>query len=160
MRRLSYVNPLEDNAPMFGKLPQRLLLIGALCMAAFLAIFVTVPGGNLLFIHFWVYIAVAAVVPVLLLASLTVALYRRIKRRTPRLIVLWSMVTLIMTIAVVAFSLCMTYETYGETPVAYYTAPTGDRMVVTRQANMDTVSATDDSISYSYIYSALSLIHI
>lgn len=154
MRRLSYVDPIGDSAPTFGRLPQRLLLVGALCMAAFLAIFVTVPGGSLLFIHFWVYIAAAAAVPVLLLASLTVAIYRKIRRRTPRLIVLWSMVTVIMAIAVVAFSLCMTYETYGETPVAYYTAPDGNRLVVTRQVNMDTVTQTEDSISYSYIYSA------
>lgn len=154
MRRLSYVNPLEDSVPAFGPLPQRLLLIGALCVAAFLAAFIAIPGGSLLFIHFWVYIAAAAAVPVLLLASLTVALYRRIRRRTPRLIALWSMITVTLAVVVVAFSLCMTYETYGETPAAYYTAPNGSRLIVTRQANMDTVTQTEDAISYDYIYTA------
>ena len=61
MRRLSYVNPLEDSVPAFGPLPQRLLLIGALCVAAFLAAFIAIPGGSLLFIHFWVYIAACAI---------------------------------------------------------------------------------------------------
>ena len=92
--------------------------------------------------------------PVLLLASLTVALYRRIRRRTPRLIALWSMITVTLAVVVVAFSLCMTYETYGETPAAYYTAPNGSRLIVTRQANMDTVTQTEDAISYDYIYTA------
>lgn len=154
MRRLSYGNPIEDSAPAFGPLPQCLMLVGALCVAAFLAAFIAIPGGSLLFIRFWVYIAAAAAIPVLLLASLTLALYRRIRRRTPRLIALWSMITIILIIVVVAFSLCMTYETYGETPAAYYTAPNGNRLVVTRQVNMDTVTQTEDSISYSYIYTA------
>ncbi len=154
MRRLSYVNPIGDSAPAFGPLPQRLLLIGALCVAAFLAAFIAVPGGSLLFIHFWVYIAAAAAIPVLLLASLTLALYRRIRSRTPRLIVLWTMITLMLFVCVIAFSLCMTYETYGETPAAYYTAPNGNRLIVTRQVNMDTVQQSENSISYNYIYTA------
>ena len=64
------------------------------------------------------------------------------------------MITVTLAVVVVAFSLCMTYETYGETPAAYYTAPNGSRLIVTRQANMDTVTQTEDSISYDYIYTA------
>ena len=52
MRRLSYVNPLEDSVPAFGPLPQRLLLIGALCVAAFLAACDAGRGGRrLLAVH-------------------------------------------------------------------------------------------------------------
>ncbi len=155
MRRLSYGSPLDEGyAAPFGPLPERLLLIGSLVLAICLAAFITIPGGNVLFFWFWVYIAATAAVPVLLLGALALKLFRSIRRKTPRLVTLWCMISVILAILVIAVSLCMTYISYGETPAAYYTSPTGNRMIITRRANMETLTQNEDSISYDYIYAA------
>lgn len=155
MRHLTYTSPLEEDgfAP-FGPLPERLLLIASLVVALCLAAFIAIPGGNVLFFWFWVYIAAAAAVPVLLLGALTLKLFRSIRRKTPRMVALWCMISVIMAVLVLAVSLCLTYTTYGETPVAYYTGSTGNRLIVTRRANMETLTETEESISYDYVYAA------
>lgn len=135
----------RNNAPSFGKLPQRLLLVAAISVLIALLGFMFIPGGSILFVHYWVYLAVAAAVPVLLLASLTVALYRKIAKRILRLIVMWSLIFVILIIVSVAYSLCSVYNYYGLNPVSYYTNPdNGNRVVIMKSIDTAPLETSDN----------------
>lgn len=158
MRKL-YSPPIDSPRPQsYSKLPQRILLLSALAVAVFLFAFVAIPGSSVLFIHFWVYLAIAALVPVLLLAALTVKLFQMIRSKWPRYITTWCMVTLILFIIVSVSSVCMVYTTYGETPVSYYTHnATGNRLVIMKYADAETLDESDGSVTY--VYSAYPMIN-
>ncbi|MBO4298877.1 MAG: hypothetical protein J5998_08745 [Clostridia bacterium] len=149
-RRLA--NPfLDERKPGFaGRIVIRVLLIAALVSALLITALLYLPGERLL-VWYWVYIAGLALPIIFLLGALTVKLYQIIRSRIPRLIVTWLSGLIVLTAAVIVYSLCSVYAQVGATPAAYYTNPgTGNRLVIMKAVDFDNSDEAEGRIAHLY----------
>lgn len=131
------------------------LLILALLILVFYMVFTRVTGDTL-YVDFWLYIAMLGVPPILFLAILGLKLFEVIKKRMVRIIVTWLMAGVVLLGGCLLLSMCSFYNEFGQHPVAYYTSPaSGNKIVVMKAADEETVVESEDksTISYDFTYS-------
>ena len=131
------------------------LLILALLILVFYMVFTRVTGDTL-YVDFWLYIAMLGVPPILFLAILGLKLFEVIKKRMVRIIVTWLMAGVVLLGGCLLLSMCSFYNEFGQHPVAYYTSPaSGNKVVVMKAADEETVVESEDksTISYDFTYS-------
>ncbi len=149
-RRLA--NPfLDERRPgSGGRIVIRVLLIAALVSAMLITALIYLPGERLL-IWYWVYIAGIALPLIFLLGALPVKLYQSIRSRIPRLIATWLSGLVVVSAAVIVYSLCSVYAQVGATPAAYYTNPgTGNRLVIMKAVDFDNSDEAEGRIAHLY----------
>lgn len=129
-RRMNSYAPPMGEKPVFSKLPVRLCLIGALVVFTGLLAFVWMTGSQVLYIHYWVYMAVAAVVILLLLGAAAFAICHRIRDDRARKYTGIGLGALISVMAMVVGLFCNTVSDTYYKPVVTSTSPGGESSII------------------------------
>ena len=129
-RRLNYPAPDLTGPYKPNRLPTRICLISAASLCLSLLLFIMYTGNLVLYVHFWAYIAVAALIVLLLLAAGAFAIRNRIKSdraRSNTTIVLFGF---LIMLALIAVSVCWSLGEMYMKPVGYSDSPEGDNSIV------------------------------
>ena len=154
MRRNSSPSPTsslgERYSRSYSSRAARVLVLLAFLAALFFLLFIRIPGEKLL-IWNWLYIPIAALPPILLLAALAVKLYQRIDSSSGRIICVAIISFIVVVIMAIVYSVCFVYVQYGTNPAAFYTdQETGNRLVIMKAVDMDKYNEDPDNIQYIY----------
>ena len=142
-RRLYSPAPNLNVPENFSKLPVRICLGSAIGLLMALVLFIRITGPHVLYIHYWAYMAVAAVILLLLLSAGALGAWHRVKGENARKYTAIALVCVLVVLALGAFFFCSSVATSYLVPVAYSHSPNGENSIVIMKTDME------DGSSYS-----------
>ena len=136
-RRLSYYYGPEDTAPVTkNSLPTKVCLISAFSLLMALMLFLMYTGSAVLYIHFWLYPAVAGLILFLLLGAGAYAIYNHCNsskaRRTAAIIGIGFM----LMVGAIVFAFCSMFAKMLQ-PIGFFDSPEGENSIVIMRSQAD-----------------------
>ena len=128
-RRLSSYYNMDLTTPVKkNNLPTRICLISASALMFALLLFLMYTGSAVLYIHFWVYPAIASLIVLLLLGAGAFTIYNRMNTQRARRYAAIVLVGVMLLFAVPGFTLCQIAAL--QKPAQFYDSPNGENRIV------------------------------
>ena len=128
-RRLSHFYGPDLTAPVKkSNLPVRICLISALSLLMALLLFLMYTGSAVLYIHFWVYPAVASLIVLLLLGAGAFAIYNHFDSQKARRVSAIILIGVMLLFGTFGFTLCQIAAM--QKPARFYDSPGGENRIV------------------------------
>ena len=136
-RRISRSYGPELSQPVKkNSLPTRICLISAASLMMALMLFIMYTGSAVLYIHFWVYPAVASLIVFLLLGAGAFAIYNRCNSQKARRNAAIILIGFMLMVGVVGFTFCSLFTSMWQ-PVAFFDSPNAENRIVVMRSRAD-----------------------
>lgn len=129
-RRLYSPAPNLNGKETFSKLPVRICLGSGIGLLLALILFIRMTGLHVLYIHFWVYIAVASLSALLLLTAGAFGIWHRVRGEKARRYTAIALGSVVVILLVVCSLFCSIVASSYMRPVAFSHSPGGENSIV------------------------------
>lgn len=109
--------------------PTKICLILALVVMFLLGAFIWFTGTAVLYIHYWVYIAVAALVVLLLVGAGAFAIYNRMNTERSRRVAAIILIGVMLMLGTSVFAICSAFASIQQ-PLGFFDSPEGENRIV------------------------------
>ena len=127
---------IPDPRKQKSNLPEKVCLISAVVLLCALLGFIFMTGLYVLYVHFWVYVAVISLIVMLLLSAAGFAIYHRIKgeRTQRRMAIVLSGLGIGVAVFLIIFT---TGFSTNRKPIQFSDSPSGENQIVIMRSTTD-----------------------
>jgi len=135
-RRSMLFPEIPDPRKQKSNLPEKVCLISAVVLLCALLGFIFMTGLYVLYVHFWVYVAVISLIVMLLLSAAGFAIYHRIKgeRTQRRMAIVLSGLGIGVAVFLIIFT---TGFSTNRKPIQFSDSPSGENQIVIMRSTTD-----------------------